>query len=85
MIIPTRTDDTITGIIRADFTKKIEETLLMFDSSDCIICSSGYDHRDINNASSIFLVKSALMIPVIVSSVLVGIIIMTLILFLLFS
>ena len=29
MIIPTRTDDTITGIIRADFTKKIEETLLM--------------------------------------------------------
>ena len=29
MILPTRTDDTITGIIRADFTKKIEETLLM--------------------------------------------------------
>jgi hypothetical protein len=29
MIIPTTTDDTITGIIRADFTKKIEETLLM--------------------------------------------------------
>ena len=29
MIIPTRTDDTITGIIRADFTKKIEEALLM--------------------------------------------------------
>ena len=28
MILPTRTDDTITGIIRADFTKKIEETLL---------------------------------------------------------
>ena len=29
MIIPTTTDDTITGIIRADFTEKIEETLLM--------------------------------------------------------
>ena len=29
MIIPTRADDTITGIIRDDFTKKIEETLLM--------------------------------------------------------
>ena len=29
MIIPTRTDVTITGIIRPDFTKKIEETLLM--------------------------------------------------------
>ena len=29
MIIPTTTDDTITGIIRADFTKKIEEALLM--------------------------------------------------------
>jgi hypothetical protein len=28
-VIPTRTDDTITGIITADFTKKIEETLLM--------------------------------------------------------
>ena len=28
MIIPTRADDTITGIIRADFTEKIEETLL---------------------------------------------------------
>jgi hypothetical protein len=27
MIIPTRTDDTITGIIRADFTKKIEGTI----------------------------------------------------------
>jgi hypothetical protein len=86
MIIPTTTDDTITGIITAVFTKKIEETLLMsrwlypleqmiqsrYDSSDCIICSSGYNHRDINNVSSIFLVKSALMIPVIVSSVLVG-------------
>jgi hypothetical protein len=31
-----------------------------YDSSDCIICSSGYNH-DINNVSSIFLVKSALM------------------------
>ena len=29
MIIPTTTDDTITGIIRDDFTKKIEEALLM--------------------------------------------------------
>ena len=29
MIIPTRADDTITGIISDDFTKKIEETLLM--------------------------------------------------------
>ena len=29
MIIPTRADDTITGIIRVVFTKKIEETLLM--------------------------------------------------------
>ena len=29
MIIPTTTDDTITGIIRADFAKKLEETLLM--------------------------------------------------------
>ena len=29
MIIPTRTDDTITGIITVVFTKKIEETLLM--------------------------------------------------------
>jgi hypothetical protein len=65
MIIPTRADDTITGIVRADFTKKIESP---YDSSDCIICSSGYNHRDINNVSSIFLVKSALMIPVIVSS-----------------
>jgi hypothetical protein len=69
MIIPTRTDDTITGIVSP------------YDSSDCIICSSGYDHHDINNVSSIFLVKSALMIPVIVSSVVVGIIIMTLIMF----
>jgi hypothetical protein len=29
MIIPTTTDDTIPGIIRVDFTKKMEETLLM--------------------------------------------------------
>ena len=29
MIIPTRADDTITGIITVVFTKKIEETLLM--------------------------------------------------------
>ena len=29
MIIPTTTDDTITGIIKVVFTKKIEETLLM--------------------------------------------------------
>jgi hypothetical protein len=70
MIIPTTTDDTITGIIRADFTKKIEETLY---------------HHDINNVSSIFLVKTTVMIPVIVSSVLVGMIIMTLIMFPLFS
>ena len=56
-----------------------------YDSSDCIIGSSEYNHRDINNVSSIFLVKSALMIPVIVSSVVVGIIIMTLIMFPLFS
>jgi hypothetical protein len=85
MIIPTRTDDTITGIIRADFTKKIEEEVSPYDSSDCIICSSGYNHRDLNNVSSIFSVKSALMIPVIVSSALVGIIIMTLIMLPLFS
>jgi hypothetical protein len=71
MIIPTRTDDTITGIIRADFTKKIEET--------------GYNHRDINNVSSIFLVKTTVMNPVIVSSVLVGMVIVTLIMFPLFS
>jgi hypothetical protein len=73
MIIPTRTDDIVSSVLVG-----IIMTLIMFplflskvspyDSSDCIICCSGYNHRDINNVSSIFLVKSALMIPVIVSS-----------------
>jgi hypothetical protein len=78
MIIPTRADDTITGIIRDDFTKKIEETLLMSRWLYPL-------EQMIQSVSSIFLVKSALMIPVIVSSVLVGIIIVTLIMFPLFS